>query len=223
LSSNAVKYVHYTSNNTIYGTQFKSLPNIESRLVADMSSDIFSKSIDVAKHDLIYCGAQKNMGPAGVTLVIVKESALGSVDRDIPSMLDYRVHINKDSMFNTPPVLPIYVSMLTMEWVMNNGGVDAMEQRNSAKASLLYNEIDKNELFEGFVRTEDRSVMNACFGLKDNTQEGDFLKMADEAGICGIKGHRSVGGFRASMYNAMDIDSVQVLVDVMKEFGQKYG
>jgi len=223
LSSNAVKYVHYTSNNTIYGTQFKSLPNIESRLVADMSSDIFSKSIDVAKHDLIYCGAQKNMGPAGVTLVIVKESALGSVDRDIPSMLDYRVHINKDSMFNTPPVLPIYVSMLTMEWVMNNGGVDAMEQRNSAKASLLYNEIDKNELFEGFVRTEDRSVMNACFGLKDNTLEGDFLKMADEAGICGIKGHRSVGGFRASMYNAMDIDSVQVLVDVMKAFGQKYG
>lgn len=223
LNAASVKYVHYTSNNTVFGTQFHSLPNVSAPLVGDMSSDIFSKPIDVSSHDLIYCGAQKNMGPAGVTLVIVKKDALGKTDRTIPTMLDYRTHIKKESMFNTPPVLPIYVSMLTMQWVKDNGGVTAMEQRNKAKAELLYNEIDRNELFHGFVATEDRSLMNACFGLHDDSLKDAFLSMASEAGICGIQGHRSVGGFRASMYNAMSIDSVKVLVDVMQTFGQKHG
>ena len=223
LDSSNVKYVHYTSNNTVFGTQFHELPNVDVPLVGDMSSDIFSKPIDVIRHDLIYCGAQKNMGPAGVTLVIVKEDALGKIDREIPTILDYRTHISKDSMFNTPPVLPIYVSMLTMQWVKDNGGVQAMEKRNAAKAGLLYNEIDHNELFQGFVAEEDRSVMNACFRLLDDSTKEVFLKMTEEAGICGIQGHRSVGGFRASMYNAMDIESVEVLVDVMQTFTKKYG
>lgn len=217
------KYVHYTSNNTVFGTQFKSLPNVDVPLVADMSSDIFSKVIDVKKHNLIYCGAQKNMGPSGVTLVIVKESILGRVKRSIPTLLDYRTHISKGSMFNTPPVLPIYVSMLTMQWVKDNGGVQAMQLRNAAKAELLYGEIDNNDLFKGFVDTEDRSTMNACFGLVDESHKDRFMAMAESAGIVGITGHRSVGGFRASMYNAMDIESVQVLVNIMKEFTQKYG
>jgi len=217
------KYIHYTSNNTIYGTQYKSLPTSEGALVSDMSSDIFSQPVDIARHDLIYCGAQKNMGPAGVTLVIVKKEALGKVLRKIPSMLDYRNLISKESMFNTPPVLPIYISMLTMQWVKKNGGVIEMKKRNEAKAKLLYDEIDKNSLFKGFVSKEDRSVMNACFGLNDSSLEDDFLKLTLEAGIVGIKGHRSVGGYRASMYNAMHIDSVRVLVDVMKHFGEKYG
>lgn len=223
LNSGDVKYVHYTSNNTVFGTQFHELPDVGVPLVGDMSSDIFSKAIDVSRHDLIYCGAQKNMGPAGVTLVIVKEEALGKVKREIPTILDYRTHINKDSMFNTPPVLPIYVSMLTMQWVKDNGGVKAMEKRNVNKARLLYGEIDQNELFQGFVAKEDRSVMNACFKLIDDSKKEVFLGMADEAGICGIKGHRSVGGFRASMYNAMDVESVEVLVDVMQSFAKKYG
>lgn len=218
-----VKYVHYTSNNTVFGTQFHKLPDVSKSLVADMSSDIFSKPVDISRHDLIYCGAQKNMGPAGVTLVIVKKDVLGKTDRTIPTMLDYRTHIKKESMFNTPPVLPIYVSMLTMQWVKERGGVKAMEKRNKAKAELLYNEIERNELFHGFVASEDRSLMNACFGLNDDSLKDVFLSMADEAGICGIQGHRSVGGFRASMYNAMSIDSVKVLVDTMQAFGQKYG
>lgn len=222
-SDQEVKYTHYTSNNTIFGTQFHSLPNVTGPLVGDMSSDIFSRPVDIARHDLIYCGAQKNMGPAGVTLVIIKRDALGKTDREIPTMLDYRTHIKKGSMFNTPPVLPIYVSMLTMQWVKDNGGVNAMAARNDAKANLLYDEIDQNELFFGFVNKEDRSKMNACFGLYDESLKDNFLNMADEAGICGIQGHRSVGGFRASMYNAMDIESVRVLVDVMQSFGQKYG
>lgn len=223
LNKSDVKYVHYTSNNTVFGTQFHDLPDTSAPLVADMSSDIFSKPIDISRHDLIYCGAQKNMGPAGVTLVIVNKEALGKTGRTIPTMLDYRTHIKKDSMFNTPPVLPIYVSMLTMQWVKDNGGVNAMEKRNKAKAELLYNEIDKNELFYGFVAKEDRSLMNACFGLHNESLKDDFLSMADQAGICGIQGHRSVGGFRASMYNAMNIESVEVLVNVMQSFSQKYG
>ncbi len=223
LDSQGIKYAHYTSNNTVFGTQFKELPDVNVPLIADMSSDIFSKEIDINRHDLIYCGAQKNMGPAGVTLVIVKESALGKVTRDIPTILDYRTHISKGSMFNTPPVLPIYVSMLTMQWVKDNGGVAAMNLRNEAKAQLLYDEIDRNDLFKGFVATKDRSTMNACFGLKDDTKKDIFLDMTREAGIVGIEGHRSVGGFRASMYNAMDIESVEVLVSVMKSFSETYG
>ena len=223
IDSKNIKYVHYTSNNTVFGTQYQKLPNTDVQLVADMSSDIFSKKVDINKHDLIYCGAQKNMGPAGVTLVIVKESALGKVQRKIPSMLDYRTHISKGSMFNTPPVLPIYVSMLTMQWVKDNGGVHVMEKRNEAKAKLLYDEIDRNDLFTGFVVKEDRSIMNACFKLVDDSKENAFMKMAEEANIVGINGHRSVGGFRASMYNAMGIESIEVLVDVMKGFSEKYG
>ncbi len=223
LDSEGVKYVHYTSNNTVFGTQFQELPDVDVPLVGDMSSDIFSREVDITRHDLIYCGAQKNMGPAGVTLVIVKESALGKVKRNIPTILDYRTHISKGSMFNTPPVLPIYISMLTMQWVKDNGGVKAMKLRNEAKAQLLYNEIDRNDLFNGFVAKEDRSMMNACFGLHDDSNQDAFLDMATEAGIVGIQGHRSVGGFRASMYNAMDIESVEVLVSVMKAFSEKYG
>lgn len=223
LDSEGVKYVHYTSNNTVFGTQFKELPNVNIPLIGDMSSDIFSKEVDIKRHNLIYCGAQKNMGPAGVTLVIVKESALGQVKREIPTILDYRTHISKGSMFNTPPVLPIYVSMLTMQWVKDNGGVNAMKVRNEAKAQLLYNEIDRNDLFKGYVAAKDRSTMNACFGLLDDSKKDIFLEMSKEAGIVGIDGHRSVGGFRASMYNAMALESVEVLVDVMKEFSKRYG
>ena len=223
LDSDDVKYVHYTSNNTVFGTQFKELPNVDVPLIADMSSDIFSKNVDIKRHNLIYCGAQKNMGPAGVTLVIVKESALGQVKREIPTILDYRTHIDKGSMFNTPPVLPIYISMLTMQWVKDNGGVNAMKVRNEAKAHLLYSEIDRNDLFKGFVAEKDRSTMNACFGLLDDSKKDIFLEMSKEAGIVGINGHRSVGGFRASMYNAMEIESEEVLVNVMKEFSEKYG
>lgn len=218
-----IKYIHYTTNNTVFGTQFKSLPNVDRPLVGDMSSDVFSYPIDVSKFDLIYCGAQKNMGPAGVTLVIVKKDALGKTGREIPTILDYNTHIGKGSMFNTPPVLPIYISMLTMQWVKDHGGVTAMQKKNAAKADLLYGEIDSNPLFEGLVREQDRSTMNACFKLNDVSLESTFLDLAQEAGIYGIKGHRSVGGFRASMYNAMDIDSVEALVEVMRTLAQKHG
>lgn len=218
-----IKYLHYTSNNTVYGTQFSKIPNVDVPLVADMSSDIFSRPVDVRKYDIIYCGAQKNMGPSGVTLVLVKNNAIGKSGRKLTSMLDYQTHINKDSMFNTPPVLPIYISMLTMQWVKDNGGVDAMEKRNRSKSELLYKEIKANEMFEMLVADEDRSQMNACFRLKNEGLEELLLNMAKDAGIYGIKGHRSVGGFRASMYNAMDIESVEVLVDVMKTFTKLHG
>ena len=216
-------YLHLTSNNTIYGTQYASFPDVPMPIVCDMSSDIFSRSLDVSKFGLIYAGAQKNMGPAGTTLVVVNEELLGQVDRDIPTMLDYRTHIKKNSAFNTPPVFPIYVSMLVMEWVLKNGGLEAMQQRNEEKAKLMYGEIDRNPMFKGVARKEDRSRMNATFVL-ENPDLGDaFLSTCEEAGCVGVKGHRSVGGFRASMYNAMPIESVKVLVDLMQEFERTHG
>jgi len=213
--SSDVDYVHCTSNNTIYGTQFKSFPKTEALLVCDMSSDIFSRKLDFSQFDLIYAGAQKNMGPAGATLVVVKEEILGKNGRKIPAMLDYQVHISKDSMYNTPPVFPVYVSMLTLQWLKDLGGIEAIEKKNIAKAELLYNEIDTNPLFEGAAAKEDRSNMNVTFLLTDKSKKEQFDKMWKEAGISGINGHRSVGGYRASIYNAMPIESVQVLVDIM--------
>ncbi|MBL4939229.1 MAG: 3-phosphoserine/phosphohydroxythreonine transaminase [Lutibacter sp.] len=210
-------YVHCTSNNTIYGTQIKDFPKTTSLLVCDMSSDIFSRQIDFTQFDLIYAGAQKNMGPAGTTLVIVKDEILGKTGRTIPSMLDYQVHISKDSMFNTPPVFPIYVSMLTLEWMKELGGVAAIEKMNEEKAAVLYTEIDRNPHFKGFAEKEDRSLMNVTFNLTNEDDKEAFDKLWNAAGISGIKGHRSVGGYRASIYNAMPIESVQVLVDTMQE------
>ena len=216
-------FLHYTSNNTIFGTQFKELPNSDLRLVCDMSSDIMTQEIDIKKFDLIYAGAQKNLGPAGVTLVIVKKDALGKTGRLIPSMLNYQVHIEKESMFNTPPCFSIYTTMLTMEWLKELGGVQEIKKRNLAKSNLLYHEIDRNSLFEGTARTEDRSVMNPTFVLREASLHEEFLNKSIEAGISGIKGHRSVGGFRASMYNALEIESVHALVDVMQEFEKARG
>ena len=215
-----VDYFHCTSNNTIYGTQMKEFPSTPTLLVCDMSSDIFSRTIDVSKFDLIYAGAQKNMGPAGTTLVIVKNKILGNTGRKIPTMLDYNTHISKDSMFNTPPVFAIYVSMLTLQWLKDKGGVQWIEKINQKKADLLYREIDRNPLFEGAANKEDRSNMNVTFLLKDNSKEEQFNKMWTNAGINGIKGHQSVGGYRASMYNALPIESVQVLVDIMRKLEQ---
>ncbi len=212
-----VDYVHCTSNNTIYGTQFKEFPKTDSLLVCDMSSDIFSRKLDFSKFDLIYAGAQKNMGPAGTTLVIVKDAILGKTGRKIPSMLDYQVHISKDSMFNTPAVFPVYVSMLTLQWLKNLGGIEAIEKKNIAKANLLYNEIDRNPSFKGLAAKEDRSNMNVTFLLTDESKKDTFDQLWKDAGISGIKGHRSIGGYRASIYNAMPIESVQVLVDIMKK------
>ena len=213
-----VDYFHCTSNNTIFGTQINDFQKTAVVKVCDMSSDIFSRQMDFSQFDLIYAGAQKNMGPAGTTLVIIKEAILGKVSRTIPSMLDYQVHIGKDSMYNTPAVFPVYVSMLTLEWLKNLGGISEIEKINNKKAALLYSEIDKNPLFKGFVsQKEDRSKMNATFNLTDSSLENQFNTLWTEAGINGLKGHRSVGGFRASMYNALPLESVQVLVDVMKE------
>lgn len=214
-------YFHCTSNNTIFGTQMKAFPETNVPIVCDMSSDIFSRQLDFSKFDLIYAGAQKNMGPAGTTLVIVKEEILGKVNRTIPSMLDYKVHIGKDSMFNTPAVFPVYVSMLTLEWLKNLGGIAAIEKVNEQKSALLYNEIDRNPLFNGVVATEDRSHMNATFTLTDEALKETFDTMWNEAGINGLNGHRSVGGYRASMYNALPLESVQVLVDVMQALENK--
>ena len=213
-----VDYVHFTSNNTIFGTQFKEFPKTDSLLVCDMSSDIFSRQIDVSKFDLIYAGAQKNMGPAGTTLVIVKDEVLGKTGRTIPAMLDYKVHISKDSMFNTPPVFPVYVSMLTLQWLKKLGGVPAIEKINNEKAALLYAEIDRNPLFNGFAAKEDRSTMNVTFTLANDTHKETFDKIWNDAGISGIKGHRSIGGYRASIYNAMPIESIQVLINAMQQF-----
>jgi phosphoserine aminotransferase len=217
-----VDYFHCTSNNTIFGTQMQHFPDTGVPLVCDMSSDIFSRVLDFSKFDLIYAGAQKNMGPAGTTLVVVKEEILGKVSRPIPSILDYRVHISKDSMFNTPSVFPVYVSMLTLEWLKEIGGISEIEKVNNAKAALLYSEIDNNALFKGFVaNAEDRSKMNATFTLTDENLKGTFDRMWKNAGINGLNGHRSVGGYRASMYNALPLESVKVLVDVMKELERK--
>jgi len=214
-------YVHLTSNNTIFGTQMKKFPTTSSPLVCDMSSDIFSRVLDFSQFDLIYAGAQKNMGPAGATLVIVKEDILGKVSRQIPSMLDYKVHIAKDSMFNTPAVFPVYVSMLTLEWLKNLGGIAAIEEVNDKKAQLLYSEIELNPVFEGYAKKEDRSNMNATFNITNDGLKETFDTMLKEAGINGLNGHRSVGGYRASMYNALSLESVGVLVDVMSEMERK--
>lgn len=208
-------YFHCTSNNTIYGTQMKSFPKVDTLMVCDMSSDIFSRDIDFSQFDLIYAGAQKNMGPAGVTLVVVKKSILGKTDRVIPSYLNYQQHIDKESMLNTPPVFPVYASLLTLQHLEKNGGIAAAEQRNIAKAQLFYDEIDRNPNFETFCRAEDRSLMNISFKLTDESKKDAFDEAWKAAGISGLNGHRSLGGYRASMYNAMPIESVQVLVDVM--------
>ncbi len=219
-----LKYVHLTSNNTIFGTQYHEWPDTDVPFVCDMSSDIFSRPIDISRFGLIYAGAQKNMGPAGTTLVVIRKDLLGQVNRAIPSMLDYRIHIDKGSTFNTPPVFPIYVSMLTMRWVKENGGLEGMQQHNEAKAKMLYDEIDRNPLFKGNVTHKaDRSLMNVTFVLEDSSLESEFLADCKAAGCVGVKGHRSVGGFRASIYNAMSKESVQVLVELMQAFAKKKG
>ncbi len=210
-------YFHCTSNNTIFGTQMQRFPYTEIPMVCDMSSDIFSRQLDFSKFSLIYAGAQKNMGPAGTTLVVIKEENLGKVSRAIPSMLNYKVHIEKESMFNTPAVFPVYVTMLTLQWLKDLGGIKAIEKINEQKAALLYSEIDRNPLFLGFVRNkEDRSKMNATFNLIDENLKTTFEDLLKQAGISGLSGHRSVGGYRASMYNALPLNSVQVLVEVMQ-------
>ncbi|WP_075342313.1 3-phosphoserine/phosphohydroxythreonine transaminase [Tenacibaculum agarivorans] len=214
---NDVDYFHCTSNNTIYGSQMLEFPEVEVPMICDMSSDIFSRKLDFSKFDLIYAGAQKNMGPAGTTLVIIKEDFLKQIEREVPSMLNYKIHVEKDSMFHTPSVFAVYTSMLTMEWLKDLGGIDFIEGVNNKKAALLYNEIDRNPLFNGVVAKEDRSTMNATFTLSDENLKSKFDLMWKEARINGINGHRSVGGYRASMYNALPLFSVQALVDVMQE------
>jgi phosphoserine aminotransferase len=214
-------YLHLTSNNTIYGTQLHEFPASSIPVICDMSSDIFSRKVNVADFGLIYAGAQKNMGPAGVTLVIIKDDILGKADRKIPAMFNYQTQIEGGSMYNTPPVFAILVSMLTLRWLKAKGGVEAIEKENHAKAAALYTEIDRNPLFKGVSATEDRSKMNVCFVVENPEHEKPFLKLCDEKGIIGIKGHRSVGGFRASIYNALPITSVHVLIDAMQEFAEK--
>lgn len=214
-------YFHITTNNTIYGTEIKSDPDSTVPLVADMSSDIFSRPVDVSKYGLIYAGAQKNLGPAGVTLVIVREDILGRVERPIPSMLNYKLHIEKESLYNTPPVLAIYASLQTLIWLKNQGGLSVMHKINQDKARLLYDEIGRNRLFKCTVDNhDDRSIMNVCFVMHEEYKEleNSFIEFASSKGITGIKGHRSVGGFRASLYNALPRDSVVALVETMKEF-----
>ena len=215
-----VDYLHITTNNTIYGTEIRKELDVPVRMIADMSSDIFSRPIDVAKYDCIYAGAQKNLAMAGVTLAIIKDDALGKAPRQIPTMLDYRTHVEKGSMFNTPPVVPIYSALETLRWIKKNGGVEAMDKLALQRADILYSEIDRNKLFKGTVATEDRSVMNICFVMNDEYKELEkpFFDFATERGMVGIKGHRSVGGFRASCYNAQTIEGVNALVQAMKDF-----
>lgn len=215
---NDAKYFHITTNNTVYGTQWQKIPATSNVMVADMSSDILSRTLDFNAFDLIYAGAQKNIGAAGVTAVIVNKNCLGKIKRNIPTMMDYRNHIAEQSMLNTPPVFAVYTCMLTLRWLKKQGGVKAIEEINNEKAALLYAEIDRNTLFKGTVEKEDRSKMNVCFVMKDASLEESFLKYASSQNIIGIKGHRSVGGFRASLYNAMPISSVQFMVAVMKDF-----
>lgn len=211
-------YLHITTNNTIFGTQFHELPQTDAPLVADMSSDIFSRSFDYSAFDLFYAGAQKNMGPAGTTLVVIKEDLLQELDRQIPSMLSYAIHMDKDSMFNTPPVFPVYTSMLNLRWVKAQGGLAALEAKNRAKAELIYNEIDRNSCFEGFAAKEDRSIMNATFNLAEGVDGERFDALWNAENISGLKGHRSVGGYRASIYNALPLSSVETLVACMQNF-----
>ncbi|MGN0236648.1 MAG: 3-phosphoserine/phosphohydroxythreonine transaminase [Lepagella sp.] len=214
------EYFHYTSNNTIYGTEIRKDIDSPIPLVCDMSSDIFSREFDASKYECIYAGAQKNLAPSGVTIVIIKEDALGKVERAIPTMLDYRTHIKKGSMFNTPPVLPIYSALMTLRYYKEQGGIKEMERRDLEKAAILYDEIDRNKLFRGTVAEEDRSIMNVCFVMNPEYAEleKDFFEYASSKGMVGIKGHRSVGGFRASLYNALPKESVEALVAVMKEY-----
>lgn len=211
-------YFHYTTNNTIYGTQYKHIPEPGVPLIADMSSDIMSKKFDSTPFQLIYAGAQKNMGPAGTVMYAIDKEALGKTGRKIPSYLDLGVHLSKDSMFNTPPVFSIFTTLLTLRWLKNLGGIEAIEARNNAKSDLIYGEIDRNELFTGYAEIDSRSTMNATFQLRDSNHQEKFNAAWTDAGISGINGHRSIGGYRASMYNALPLESVQVLVDVMKEF-----
>lgn len=211
-------YLHITTNNTIFGTQFHDLPQTNVPLIADMSSDIFSREFDYSAFDLFYAGAQKNMGPAGTTLVIVKDSLLEKMNKDVPSMLSYATHADKGSMFNTPPVFAVYTSMLTLEWLKEKGGISAIQEHNITKAKLIYDEIDRNTAFEGFAAKEDRSYMNATFNLAEGVDGTAFDAMWNAANISGLKGHRSVGGYRASIYNALPLESAQQLVDVMQQF-----
>ena len=211
-------YLHITTNNTIFGTQFHDLPQTNVPLIADMSSDIFSREFDYSAFDLFYAGAQKNMGPAGTTLVIVKDSLLEKMNKDVPSMLSYATHADKGSMFNTPPVFAVYTSMLTLEWLKEKGGISAIQEHNITKAKLIYDEIDRNSAFEGFAAKEDRSYMNATFNLAEGVDGAAFDEMWNAANISGLKGHRSVGGYRASIYNALPLESAQQLVDVMQQF-----
>ena len=215
---NNFDYVHLTTNNTIFGTQFHNFPDTNSSLISDMSSDIFSRTIDYSKFDLFYAGAQKNTGPAGTTLVILKESLLSEINKNVPSMLSYKIHADKESMFNTPPVFPIYTAMLNLRWIKKNGGIQNIENKNREKANLIYNEIDNNSKFIGFAEKDDRSFMNVTFNLTNSEEKDIFDKICEENNIVGINGHRSVGGYRASIYNAMAIESVEVLVDCMKKF-----
>lgn len=215
---NDSKYLHITTNNTIYGTQWQRIPKTSNPLVADMSSDVMSRVLDFNAFDLIYAGAQKNMGPAGVNLVVVNKNILGKVKRPLPTIMDYRNHISEKSMLNTPPVFSVYVCMLTLRWLKSIGGIAAVEKLNTEKAALLYKEIDENDLFTGTANRDDRSKMNVCFVMKDPALEAAFLSYVSSLGIVGIKGHRSVGGFRASLYNALPISSVEVLVQAMRDF-----
>ncbi|MBO5467520.1 MAG: 3-phosphoserine/phosphohydroxythreonine transaminase [Prevotella sp.] len=218
-----VDYLHFTTNNTIYGTEVRKDLDVPVRLIADMSSDIFSRPIDVSKYDAIYAGAQKNLAMAGVTIVIVKDDALGKAPRQIPTMLDYRTHVDKGSMFNTPPVVPIYCALENLRWIKKNGGVEAMDKLAQQRAEILYNEIDRNKMFRGTTAVEDRSLMNICFVMNEEYAELEkpFMEFATSKGMVGIKGHRSVGGFRASCYNAQTIEGVEALVACMKEFENK--
>ena len=219
---NDAAYFHITTNNTIYGSQWQKIPYTSIPLVGDMSSDIFSRVIDFNAFDLLYAGAQKNMGPAGVNLVVVKKNILGKIKRAIPTIMDYRNHINEGSMLNTPPVFAVFVCMLTLRWLKAQGGVAAIEKLNEAKAALLYAEIDENPFFRGTVNKVDRSKMNVCFVMNDSSLEAAFLRLTKEKNIVGIEGHRLVGGFRASLYNALPISSVTVLVNAMKEFASTH-
>ena len=215
-------YLHITSNNTIYGTQIQSFPDSPVPVVCDMSSDIFSRKLDGKQFGLIYAGAQKNMGPAGTTMIAVRKSILGKTGRKMFSMLDYQVHIKGGSMYNTPPVFPIYVSMLTMEWLIANGGLSWIEDLNNRKAALLYSEIDRNSMFKGTTAVEDRSKMNITFIMEKPELEPEFDKMWKDANLSGLRGHRDVGGYRASLYNALPLESVEVLVETMKSFESKF-
>src|SRR5574344_1144122 len=219
-----VDYLHVTTNNTIYGTEYRKDFDVDVPLIADMSSDIMSRPIDVSKYTAIYAGAQKNISMAGVTVIIVKDDELGKAPRELPTMIDYRTHVEKGSMFNTPPVVPIYSLMETMRWLKKNGGLEAADKRAHERAEAMYTEIDRNKLFKGTVENDSRSLMNICFVMNDEYAELEkpFLDFATERGMVGVKGHRSVGGFRASCYNAMTMEGVNALVQTMKDFEAKY-